>query len=99
MVELRSGLVLLVAVVFGLSLVFPVPDLPETCYDESETLPCEYTHAFSLTPNFSPSANVTGQASLPENPSAPDFPPLSAGSAFSTDTDHSLTVLNCAFRC
>jgi len=99
MVELRSDLVLLVVVVFGLSLVFPVPDLPETCYDESETLACEYTPAFSPTSNFSSSANVTDQASLTENPSVPDFRPLSAGSAFSTDDDHSLTALNCAFRC
>ena len=35
----RSVLVLLVAAVFVLSLVFPTEDLPETTYDESETLP------------------------------------------------------------
>ena len=33
----------------GLSLIIPAPDVSETAYDESETLPCENTSVFSIT--------------------------------------------------
>jgi len=43
----RCVLVLVVAVVFGVSPVFPAEDLPETPYDESEPLPYEMTPLLS----------------------------------------------------
>lgn len=43
----RSILVLLLLTVFGVSLAFPAEDLPETVYDESESLPCDMTLRFS----------------------------------------------------
>jgi hypothetical protein len=43
-----SILVLFVLLAFGLSLAVPAEDVPETVYDESETLPCESTPPFSI---------------------------------------------------
>lgn len=43
----RSALVLLLLLGFGVSLIVPAEDVPETAYDESETLPCESTPLFS----------------------------------------------------
>ncbi len=43
----RSALVLLLLLVFGVSLAVP-EDVPETAYDESETLPCEGSPVFSI---------------------------------------------------
>jgi hypothetical protein len=43
----RCVLVLLVAVVFGVTPLFPAEDLPETPYDESEPLPYEGTPLLS----------------------------------------------------
>lgn len=47
----RSALVLLLLLLLGLgvSLAVPVEDVPETPYDESETLPYENTPVFSIT--------------------------------------------------
>ena len=44
----RSVLVLLVALVFGLSLAIPAEDDPETPFDESESLPYEMTPPLSF---------------------------------------------------
>ena len=41
-------LVLFVLLVFGVSLAVPAEDVPETAYDESESLPCESTSVFSI---------------------------------------------------
>ncbi len=43
----RCALIFLVLLVLGLSLAVPAEDLPETAYDESETLPFEGTSLFS----------------------------------------------------
>lgn len=43
----RSAFILLVLLVFCFSLAVPAEDLPETAYDESETVPCEGTPLFS----------------------------------------------------
>ena len=43
-----SILVLCVLLCFGASLAFPAEDVPETAYDESEALPYEGTHLFSI---------------------------------------------------
>lgn len=47
MKDMRSILVFLVALFFGLSLAVPAEDVPETPYDESEVLPCESTPVFT----------------------------------------------------
>jgi hypothetical protein len=46
--EPRVVLILLVIMSFGLSLMVPAEDVPETPYDESEALPYESTPAFSI---------------------------------------------------
>jgi len=43
----RSVLVLFLVLIFGLSFTVPAEDIPETPYDESETLPFESTPGFS----------------------------------------------------
>ena len=43
-----SVLILCVLLGFGVSLAVPAEDVPETPYDESETLPCEGTPLFSI---------------------------------------------------
>lgn len=44
----RSVLVLLLLLVFGVSVVLPAEDVPETPYDESEALPYAGTPLFSI---------------------------------------------------
>jgi len=44
----RSVLVLLLLLMFGVCLVVPAEDVPETPYDESEALPYESTPVFSV---------------------------------------------------
>jgi hypothetical protein len=44
----RSALVLLVLLGLGVSVGVPAEDMPETAYDESETLPFEGTPPFSI---------------------------------------------------
>jgi len=44
----RCILVILLLSVFGVSLAVPAEDLPETAYDESETLPYEGTPQFLI---------------------------------------------------
>ena len=46
--HLHSVLVLLLLLVFGVFLVVPPEDVPETLYDESEALPYEGTPVFSV---------------------------------------------------
>jgi hypothetical protein len=48
MPQSRSVLVLLVALVLSVSFAVPAEDVPETAYDESESLPCESTPAVSI---------------------------------------------------
>jgi hypothetical protein len=58
----RFALVLLLFLVLGVSLSVPAEDVPETSYDESETLPCEGTPVFSIE---APEA-VAGMPVVPE---------------------------------
>jgi hypothetical protein len=44
----RSVLVLFVGLVFGLSFAIPAEDIPETLYDESESLPYESALPLSI---------------------------------------------------
>lgn len=46
----RAGPVLIAALAVGLSLAIPAEDVPETAYDESESLPCETAPIFSIEP-------------------------------------------------
>ena len=48
MTQSRSVLVLLVALVLSVSFAVPAEDVPETAYDESESLPCERTPVVSI---------------------------------------------------
>lgn len=60
--NLCSVLVFMVVAAFGASFVSPAEDLPETPYDESETLSCLQTLTFSLTL----SRNSVGAVTVPE---------------------------------
>ena len=42
-------LIVFVLLGFGVSVVVPAEDVPETAYDESESLPCEGTPVVSIT--------------------------------------------------
>ena len=48
MTKLRSVLVLLFALVLSVSFAVPAEDVPETAYDESESLPYESTPVVSI---------------------------------------------------
>ena len=48
MFKLRSALVLLVALFVSLAFAVPAEDVPETAYDESESLPYESTPVISI---------------------------------------------------
>ena len=48
MTRARSVLVLLIALVMGVFFAIPAEDLPETAYDESESLPYEGTPVVSI---------------------------------------------------
>ena len=48
MAKARSVLVLLVALMLGLCLAVPAEDVPETAYDESDSLPFQGTLPFSV---------------------------------------------------
>ena len=53
MTVVRFALVLLAAFAIGLSLALPAEDVPETPYDESESMPYESTPSFSIMPQES----------------------------------------------
>lgn len=90
--NLRSFLVLLVVVVFGVSLAFPAEDLPETPYDESETLPFESTPVYQA-----PLSGAIRQASAASIVSGTRAVP--GGEIRSPDRVASLTILDHVFRC
>lgn len=48
MTPLRSILVVFVALILSVCFALPAEDVPETVYDESESLPCESTPAVSI---------------------------------------------------
>lgn len=48
MTQSRSVLVLLVALILSVSFAVPAEDVPETAYDDSESLPCESTPVVSI---------------------------------------------------
>jgi hypothetical protein len=103
MKELRSLLVLAVALLFGVSFALPAEDIPETPYDESETLPYEVTPLFSIVlqePARAPRSVLT--LVFPLHFSAP----LRCGQSLveqSERTPHpisaSVTILDHSFRC
>ena len=49
MTKSRSTLVLFIALFLSVSFAVPAEDIPETAYDESESLPYENTSLFSIT--------------------------------------------------
>ena len=90
---LRAVVVLLVAVVFGASLVLPAEDLAGTSYDESETL------AFECTPVF----QVPVSGVVPPSALASIVPgartEIPGARVCCSDSLPSLTILDCVFRC
>jgi hypothetical protein len=99
----HSALVLLLLLGFGMSLAVPAQDLPDTAYDESETVPYESTPLFSIVLPLA--AARTPQAvpkSLHSKLGAPSpFPSTSVGDTDAnraTDTRISLALL-CTLLC
>ena len=103
MIALRSALVLIVALVLGVSFTLPAEDVRETGYDESEALPYEGTPLFSSMVR-QPSARILQLASKSGSPFQLGSPTrcyeraeLEVGSAH--PTCDSLTILDHALRC
>jgi len=98
----RIALVLFVALGIGLCFVVPARDLPDTAYDESESLFFEDTPVFCIAlPNTHSEASVRIRASRPYlNTQAMGraWPLGHAASQISTVSD-SLITLNHLFRC
>ena len=97
-----SILLLCVLVVFGVTVVVPARDLPETAYDESEALPYLSTLVASLpAPKLlerpgEQAARILLQFLSFRGSAAWHIDPQVTVPALFCD---SLTILNCAFRC
>lgn len=81
----HSFLVVLAALVLGLSFAVPVEDVPETLYDESETLPYESTPPFSIVQQesalaprleFPPQFQRQAKRKMPAQPSERETHPI-----------------------
>ena len=90
---LRAVVVLLVAVVFGSSLVLPTEDLPGTSYDESEAL------AFECTPMFQVPVSGVIRPSAPASIVPGARTKIPGARVCCSDSLPSLTILDCVFRC
>jgi len=99
----RSVLVLFLVLVFGLSFTVPAEDIPETPYDESETLPCESTPVFSRVVQDSAQALhsvLTLAFPLHFNPTARRNEIFAEQSAWAPHpTCDSVTILDHTLRC
>jgi hypothetical protein len=96
-------LILFVLLGFGLSLAVPAEDVPETAYDESETLPYESTSPVSiLVPVGAARTTQVVPNSLHHKLVAPS--PFSSARVRDTDANRSANArvslaLVCALRC
>lgn len=55
-----SGFLFFTFLFLGMALWLPAEDVPETTYDESETLPCEITEQFVISPDRLPAGEPAG---------------------------------------
>ena len=103
MTKLRSALVLLVALVVGFTLAVPAEDVPETAYDECDSLPYESTPVFSVAiPDpFAEEPAVRPPVSLPRLGSLRRLGAqrFDHGTGSPVPISGSLTVLDHSFRC
>lgn len=98
------ALLLLAALVFGLSFAIPAVDDPETPYDESESLPYEVTRPLLII-EMQPSA--ASQSVLPRAQAQDRLCPITASDETSAEQlqsarphlSRSITVVNCVRRC
>ncbi len=102
--EPRSVLVLLLLLVFGVSVVVPAEDVPETPYDESEQLPYEGTPLFSMAiPEASArmitAAELIGGSPLGATSLTKRGQRRRENNAWSRCVTNSLTTLNHSLRC
>jgi hypothetical protein len=101
MTWLRSTLVLFVALILSVSFAVPAENVPETAYDESESLPCESAPVVSLTaPEISAKA-VEPRASRPllESSSKPSTPSIDDKRRRTYRSTDFLTNLDHLLRC
>ena len=98
-----SILVLFVLLAFGLSLAVPAEDVPETAYDESESLPCESTPVVSIAAPepVAEAPTVCARASLLHRGSLGGVGthPIDHGIGSPGLNSGSLTIHNHSFRC
>jgi len=100
----RFILVLFVLLGFGVSLIVPAEDVPETPYDESETLPFEGTPLFSMavpkaSVRISTAAESIGGSLLGATSSTKRGQRRCENNAWSRCVTYSLTTLNHSLRC
>jgi len=98
----RSVLVLSLVLVLGLSFAVPAEDIPETAYDESETLPYESAPLFSLVQESvrAPESVLTRAFPLAFRPTARGDKTLAEQSGRKPHAIRvSVTILNHSFRC
>jgi len=99
-----SILVLFVLLGFGVSLAIPAEDVPETPYDESETVAFEGTPLFSIavpkaSARITTAAASIGGSLLGATSSTKRGQRRRENNAWSRCTTNSLTTLNHSLRC
>jgi type IV secretory pathway protease TraF len=101
MTQSRSVLVLLAALVLSVSFAVPAEDVPETAYDESESLPCGITPVVSVA-----APKAVGEAAVLRAVASQLFPTTirsfelrrSASPVLSGRIGRSLIILDHSFR-
>lgn len=95
-----SSLVLFVLLAFGVSLVVPAEDVPETAYDESEALLYEGTPLFSIAAPKTAAAAPTVVASPRCSDPVAGCEPYQKDQVGAVHTvSDFLNILNCSLRC
>jgi hypothetical protein len=103
MIQFRSMLLVFVALVLSVSFAVPAEDVPETAYDESESLPCESTPVVSAAvpetvpeaPCLRPRASWLRLDSLRR----PGAPHLENRKSWADPISASLIILDHSLRC
>jgi hypothetical protein len=103
MTRSRSALVLLVALVLSVSFAVPAEDVPETAYDESESLPCESTPVVSIaapeTVGEAPAVRAGPSQLLRTSLKSLEVRRSDRWAELLCTVSHSLIILDHSFRC
>jgi hypothetical protein len=103
MTQSRSVVVLLVALVLSVSFAVPAEDVPETAYDESESLPCESTPVVSIAApkavGEAPAVRAGASQFLRTSLRRLEVRRSDRQAGLSCTVSHSLIILDHSFRC